>query len=437
MIKNPKYKIITYGCQMNKSDSERIEGLLESIGFSGAKDVKDADLILVNTCSVRQTAEDRVYGMMRDYARLKNKKPHLLIGITGCMAGRDKDGVIKKRITTTLNKYGLEGIDLFFGIADLPNIPEEISRLWKDKRFIQAHKKTDYLGITPNPVEWWRGWVVIQTGCSNYCTYCVVPHARGHEVNRPVTEILKEVKKMVASGAKEIILLGQAVNSHPDFAKILQEINKIDGVNRISFASAHPMNMTVGVIKALALSKMVNYLHLPVQSGNNKILQKMNRKYTRLNYLKVIERIRKVRPDIALATDIIVGFPGETKTQFKDTISLYKKCDFDMSYNARYSTRTGTVAHRIYVDDISREEKKRRWEELQKIMERNVARKNKKYLNKVVEVLVDGCKNKKCYGLSREYKRVVFPGDPSMIGDIYRVKVKKAKEWELDGLVVA
>ncbi len=430
---------------MNRSDSERIEGLLLNMGFLPVDKPEEADLIILNTCSVRQTAEDRAYGLIRNFNRLKKTKPHLLIAVTGCVAGRDKDGAIRKKLqgnppSNSPLDYkrgeGKGGVDFFFPISDLPRLPEMINKKW-DSRLRgndrKEEKKMDYLGVKPKAKEWWRGWVVIQTGCSNYCTYCVVPYARGHEKNRPVGAILKEARELVKNGAREINLLGQAVNSHPKFVEILEEVNKIPGINRIGIASAHPMYMNDAIIKALKLPKMMNYLHLPVQSGNDEILRKMNRKYTRADYLKVIAKIKKVRPGMALATDIIVGFPGETKKQFAETLSLYKECDFDMSYNAMYSPRMGTAAFRAFPDDIPQEEKRRRWHVLQNLMEKNVLRKNKKFLNKTVEVLVDGCSDGRCWGFSREYKRVIFPGSKDLVGQGVNVRINKVKEWELEG----
>ena len=457
MANCPRYKIITYGCQMNKSDSERIGGLLQKIGFAAVDKFDDADLIIVNTCSVRQTAEDRVYGQMKNFAKLKKKKPHLLIGTTGCMAGRDKDGAMRRKMPF---------IDFIFNISDLPRLPEMIFSRWHKTvcRKLSGDKTFDYLGVKPKATEWWRGWVIVQTGCSNYCSYCVVPYARGHEKNRPVREILAEARAMAASGAREIILLGQAVNKYSapdrqnfsennpflmkgdnrrrwkdkfsalenyDFAALLWEINQIGGINRIGFASAHPMYLTPGVIEALKLPKMVNFLHLPVQSGNNEVLRHMNRGYTREDYLKIIAQVKKSKPDIVLATDIIVGFPGETKQQFEDTVSLFKKCDFDMSYTAMYSQRTGTAAYGAFKDDVPQEEKRRRWLVLQKMMKKNSLRKNKKFIGKVVEVLVDSCADNKCWGLSRENKRVVFSGNKKLVGRIVDVRIEKAREWEL------
>ncbi len=445
-LKKMRYFIITLGCQMNKSDSERIEGLLLNMGMKEAGRAEEADIIILNTCSVRQTAEDRVYGLVRNFSRLKRQKPHLLIAVTGCVAGRDKDGAIRKKLqgnppsNSPLDYKRGEteaGVDFFFPISDLKERP----------------CKMDYLGVMPKAKEWWRGSVVVQTGCSNYCTYCVVPFARGAEKNRPVSAILKEAREMAKNGAKEIILLGQAVNSHPKFVEILEKINQITGVNRVSFASAHPMYMNDVVIKALKLPKMMNALHLPAQSGNNEVLRRMNRKYTSEDYLKVIAKIKKVRPKMALATDIIVGFSGETKKQFADTVRLYKKCDFDLSYPAMYSPRTGTAAFKAFSDDVSREEKRRRWLVIQKMMEKNALRKNKKFVGKTVEVLVDGCEIKnappnhspirtngrmvgKCWGFSREYKRVSFLGNKNLIGQIVNIKINKVKEWEMEGIVI-
>jgi tRNA-2-methylthio-N6-dimethylallyladenosine synthase len=440
-----KYSILTFGCQMNKSDSERIAAALLAMGFKVAEDQKDADIIVLNTCSVRQTAEDRVYGMVRNFNRWKSQKPHLLVAVTGCVAGRDKDGKIQAK---------MPGVDFFFPISDLPRLPEMIMERWgvKDQKAAVKNKRVDYLGIEPKPAEWWRGCVVVQTGCSNYCTYCVVPYARGHEKNRALKDIMVETRQLVASGVKEIQLLGQTVNSwqasdrqnfsennsfigkgKDDFAALLWEINQIEGINRIGFFSAHPMYVNDAIIKAMKLPKMMNYLHLPIQSGNDEVLKRMNRKYTVADFLKIVKKIRRARPTLSLASDIIVGFPGETKKQFVDTVRAYKECDFDLSYNAMYSPRSGTAAFKVFPDDVSREEKRRRWLVLQSLMEKNALRKNKKFVGQTVEVLVDGCSNGKCYGFSREYKRVIFSGDKNLIGQVVNVKINKIKEWELEG----
>ncbi|MEK7516088.1 MAG: radical SAM protein, partial [Patescibacteria group bacterium] len=265
----PRYHVITYGCQMNKNDSERIEGLLDRIGFSAAPKPEDAELILVNTCSVRQSAEDRVYGAMRNFARLKEKKPTLLLGVTGCMAGRDKDGAIRKR---------LPSVDFFFPIRDLPQLPRWIAEA-RPELANTADVEADYLKILPARHATRQAFVTIQTGCNKFCSYCVVPFARGLERNRPVASIMEELRSLSENGCVEVTLLGQTVNAYKapdkdhfspgnpykdDFAALLWEVNQVQGIERIHFTAPHPIHMTDETIDALALPKHVNYLHLPV-----------------------------------------------------------------------------------------------------------------------------------------------------------------------------
>ena len=494
-----KYHLLTYGCQMNKNDSERIAGLLLDIGYEESPKYEDADLIILNTCSVRQSAEDRVYGMMKNFVKLKEKNPDLIIVVTGCMAGRDKDGKIQKR---------LPDVDIFLPTEDLVRLPDILAQRLSPPRKGEAVESSRERGDSPafagspgekiyshSAVSSWsndnpplrkegggsspfqkgragegfynlvpkysspsQAFITIQTGCEEYCTYCVVPYARGKIKNRPLAEILREIKSAVSGGAVEITLLGQIVNAwhvrdgdcftsdNPsansceladdnadDFAAMLWEINQISGIKRLNFVSAHPRYMTDGVIEAMRLPAHLNYLHLPVQSGSDKILQKMNRRYTAEEYLEIIKKIRDAKPQIALATDIIVGFPGETEKDFEDTIELYKKCDFDIAYLAKYSPRSGTPAFKALKDDVPHDEKERRWRVLQNLMEETALRKNQKYLGREVEVLVESCRDGKCAGNSREMKRVVFPGGESLIGQIVKVKISEAKEWELEG----
>ena len=461
-----KYFLLTFGCQMNKNDSERIAAMLLDLGFKPSEDYRVADLIILNTCSVRQSAEDRVYGMMKNFAALKRENSDLIIVVTGCIAGRDKDGQLKKR---------LPGVDIFLPTEDIVKLPEYLKQVQSSKFKVQS-----YLDIAPRYFLKSQVFVTIQTGCEEYCTYCVVPYARGKIKNRPLHDILNEIKKAVAAGAVEITLLGQIVNAwkvndsdsfladnpyrHPDpaldagegspanagivhsgeilrsaqnegrgFAALLWKINQIPGVKRLNFASAHPRYMTDEVIEAMTLPAHLNYLHLPVQSGSDKILQKMNRRYTAEEYLTVIKKVRAAKPDIALATDIIVGFPGETEEDFEATIELYKKCDFDIAYLAKYSPRSGTPAFRAQKDDVPREEKTRRWRVLQNLMEESTLRKNQKYLRCIVEVLVESCADGVCAGNSREMKLTRFSGNADLVGKIVNVKINKAKEWVLFG----
>jgi len=425
MIKK-KYHIITYGCQMNKSDSERVAAVLERMGYEAVREAGGADLIVVVACSVRQAAVDRIYGQARIFARMKRIKPGLFTILTGCLLHSDKKKFLGK-------------FDAVLDIKQITNI-----------RAFQAECRdwnTHYFKIEPRYSTQYSAFVPIMTGCNNFCSYCAVPYVRGREVSRDMAEVLDEVKKLAKNGCLEITFLGQNVNAYrPDdtknfskknpykhpFAALLWEANRIPGIKRIHFTAPHPRDMTSEVIDALTLPKMVNYLHLPLQSGDDKVLKKMNRSYTAADYLKLVAKINKKKPGIALGTDIIVGFPGETKKAFQNTVELYKKANFDIAYLAIYSPRQGTAAAKMK-DDVPRLEKKRRRDFLQNLMEKIVFEKNQKYVGKTVSVLVDEYKNGKCIGNSLEMKRVRFAGKKNMVGKIFDVKIKKAFEWILEG----
>lgn len=452
-VLEPKFHLVTYGCQMNKNDSERIARVLAGLGFRETPVEAEADVILFNTCSVRQSAEERVYGKMEDMIRLKEQKPELIVCVTGCMAGRDKKGEFKSK---------MDPVDLYFPTPQMVHLPRWIAELRPELVNSDALEK-DYLKLQPLRAPSAQAFVTIQTGCNKFCTYCVVPYARGMEQNRPAQDILAEVRELAAHGVLEVTLLGQTVNSYkaPDpevfssanpylrdyttvptlqlnhFAELLWEINRIEGIERIHWTAPHPNSMTDEVIDALTLPKQVNYLHLPVQAGNSDVLFRMNRKYTREQFLDVIRKIKEKRPGIALGTDIIVGFPGETAEQFEDTVSLYRACDFDISYTAQYSPRSGTLGVKLYQDDVSKEEKKRRWHVLQDLMEQTAKRKNQAFIGQEVSVLVDHLEDGKASGNSSEMKRVSFPAKDGMkVGDIVRVKVLLAMEWQLLGELV-
>lgn len=488
-----KYHIITYGCQMNKSDSERIAGVLNDCGWQVVDKFNKADLVVLNTCSVRQSAEDRVYGEVDELAKLKKKNPALMVAVTGCMPGRDKEGKFKKK---------MPAVDLYFPINDLPRLPEMLAQCHpgqgEGSRFFGLrlqNDKFDYLDTKPSYQNNFSAFVPIQTGCNKFCTYCVVPHARGREISRLLRAILDEVCYLAAKGFVEITFLGQTVNSYeaPDsenfseknpfkdnFAALLWEVNQIEGIKRINFTAPHPDHMSDEVIKALTLPKQVSYLHLPVQSGSDRVLAKMNRHYTAADYLKIIKKVRAIRPGMALGTDIIVGFPGETKEDFEETVELYKEADFDIAFLAKYSPRSGTAAYygslnasegasdqiiggaetarkkpalmprdlsrgRVYkmVDDVSAEEKERRWWVLQRLMEETTLRKNQKFIGRAVEVLVSRFRNSAqskgkciCIGNSSEMKMVEFAGQAGWVGKIRKVKIEKAEMWRLIGKAI-
>ena len=439
-----KYHLLTFGCQMNKSDSERIRAILHGINFLETDNEKEADFILMNTCSVRQKAEDRIYGFCHKFQKLRQShNKNLIIGVTGCMPGRDHDGKLQKNLPM---------VDLFFDIQRIPEIPQMLSQInhhMGGSNTMEEH----YLQIKPRYKNQFQAFIPIQTGCNKFCTYCVVPFSRGLEINRPLKSILDEIHNFAALGGKEITLLGQTVNSYMiddtqylsknnpykvDFAALLWEINQIEGIRRIHFTAPHPRDMQDEVIDALTLPKHLNFLHLPVQSGSNKILKAMNRPYTREHYINLIHKIKKKIPDIALATDIIVGFCGETKADFQQTMDLYRECQFDISYTAKYSPRSGTLAYKGMQDDVPADIKKHRWNTLQNLMNDIVYQRNQKFQDQIVEVLFDEYDAKKqiAYGWTREMKKIQVKSTFDLTGNILNVKVNVPEVWLFEGEVV-
>lgn len=447
---------------MNKNDSERLSGMLGKIGFEATNAPEEADLILINTCSVRQTAEDRVFSQVHAFEKLKEAKPNLILGITGCMPGRDRDGAIRKKIPI---------VDLYFPTAQMGQLPRWIAEL-RPELVNSPDIIDDYLKITPDRHTTRQAFVSIQTGCNKFCTYCVVPFARGLEKNRSVADILEEIRDLAAHDCVEVTLLGQTVNSFraPDpqtfskdnpyvdhFAALLWEVNQIPKIKRLHFTAPHPLHMTDDIIDAMALAAHMNFLHLPVQSGDDNVLRRMNRRYTAQQFIDVVDRVRTRLPNIAIATDIIVGFCGESQEAFDRTVELYKRVQFDISYTARYSVRSGTAAWRAFKDDVSMEQKKERWNILQELMEKMTREKNERFVGKTVSVLVErheppkiteemllmGDKIKEamasqpgfCYGNSREMKLVRFPASAELVGQIIEVMVEKVGTWVLEGAI--
>ncbi|MBI4252845.1 tRNA (N6-isopentenyl adenosine(37)-C2)-methylthiotransferase MiaB [Candidatus Uhrbacteria bacterium] len=438
------FKITTFGCQMNKSDSERLSSILTRSGLVCTDDDERADVLIYNTCAVRQKAEDRVYGIHRTLQTLKENNPNLIVAITGCMAGRDHDGKIRQR---------LSAVDLFFPTEEMIHLPRALSGL--NPSLIDPSGVGDeydhYLKIAPSYLNTFQAYLAISNGCNKFCTYCVVPYARGRQKDRPLVDVLAEARNLASSGVFEITLLGQCVNLYnpPDkehfskdnsfdnskngFAALMWEINQIAGIERIHFTAPHPQYMDEQTVAALTMPKNINYLHLPVQAGSNVVLKRMNRHYTREYYIDKIQEIRASKPGIAIGTDIIVGFCGETEGDFEQTMDLYRECDFDIAYTAQYSVRSGTAGARMYKDDVPRQEKKRRWNVLQKLMEETALRKNQAYVGRTVSVLVESCEKDLCSGNSREMKRVLFRGDESLVGTIQNVTIDRAVEWILYG----
>jgi len=414
---------------MNKSDSERIASHLNSLGFEPIEDRYKADLVVVTTCGVRQSAEDRVYGIV---PRIKNSNPKVKIILTGCLSKR-KD--VRKRLDNL--------VDVWLLIEELPNLNNELLKIKSKKTNNLSPSK--YLEINPQYSSSFSAFVPIGNGCDNFCTYCVVPYARGREVYRPAFEIIDEVKDLVKKGYKEITLIAQNVNSYSSvisFSELLRVINDIPGKFWIRFSTSHPKDMSDDLIKVIGeCDKVCEYIHLPVQSGDNEILNRMNRKYSVEHYLKLVDKIRKMNktwnPPISITTDIIVGFPGETEEQFNNTLDLCKKAKFNMAYIGQYSPRPNTPAYKLE-DNVSKEEKKRREYELMKVIRKTSLKDNKIYIDKIVEVLIDGKTRKGNWcGKTRTMKNIELGIKKEIkLGEFVKVKIIDAQDFGMKGELI-
>lgn len=435
-MKKSFYYIITIGCQMNIADSERFAAKLEQLGYVLAEKRSQADLVVVTTCGVRQSAEDRIYGLI---PRIKKDNPKTKVIVTGCLAYRQD---VQRR----LKGY----VDFWLPITKLSSLSDFLD----EKDLLEKGRKMDYLSISPNYSSDFSAYVPIGNGCNNYCAYCVVPYARGPEVYRPAGDIIAEVKKIIKKGFKEIFLIAQNVNSYSspggskakkiNFANLLKQVNDIPGEFWIRFATSHPKDMSDELIRTIAdCKKVCRHIHLPVQAGDDNVLAAMNRKYTVEHYLKLIEKIRQAMPDASITTDTIVGFPGETKAQFGNTKKLYKKVGFDMAYLAQYSPRPGTAAARL-ADNVSKIEKRRREVELNDILSQTALRNNKKYLNQTVEILCEGKnKNGQLFGKTKTYKMVKasLPLNDKKNSDRYKgnfvnVKINNVFDFGIEGEII-
>lgn len=432
------FHITTFGCQMNEHDSEVIDGLLTERGFSSVKERKDASIVIINTCSVRDNADKRFFGTLGQLKKRKESDPSFIVCVCGCMMQQ------QSVVDTIKAKY--PWVDVIFGTNSIHHIPELI-----EKVAIEKEKVVDIIENTEEVVEGLpakrlfdhKALVNIMFGCNNFCTYCIVPYTRGREKSRAPEAIVAEVKGLVADGVKEIMLLGQNVNSYDgngtSFAELLKMLNDVDGLERIRFMTSNPKDLSDELIEAFAVcDKLCRNLHLPIQSGSNRVLKRMNRKYTREDYLKLIEKLRKTVPDITLSTDIIVGFPGETNEDFEETLSIVKEVEYDSAFTFIYSIRKGTPAEK-FEDQIEESEKHRRFDLLVSAVNEISEKKNKAYQDRVEKVLVDGVsKNDKSTltGRTDGFKLVNFAGKKELIGSIVDVKITDAKTFSLFGEVI-
>ena len=436
-----KYYIETWGCQMNEEDSEKLSGMLKRIGYTRTENKEEAGIILFNTCCVRENAENKVFGNLGALKKLKKKNPDLIIGICGCMMQQEgmADRILKE----------FPYVNIIFGTHNSYKFPEYLNRVRTEGVQIKEifNKETDIVeGLPIDRESSVKAFVTIMYGCNNFCTYCIVPYVRGRERSRKPEDILKEIRELVAQGYKEITLLGQNVNSYGkgleedvDFAKLLRMINEIEGLERVRFMTSHPKDLTVDVIMAIKeCDKLCEQIHLPVQSGSNSILKKMNRHYTREYYLDLVKKIKEEIPGVTLTTDIIVGFPGETEEDFQETLELVKEVGYSSAFTFIYSRRNNTPAD-MMLNQVSEEDKHHRFNRLIAAVNERVIAQNKAEEGNILEVLVEGnSKNdaEKLTGRTRTGRLVNFTGENVNVGELVNVKITRAQNFSLIGEVI-
>ena len=441
--KNLKYYILTMGCQLNENDSEKISGMAQSMGYTKTDDILDADLVIYNTCCIRENAEEKLFGKLGEVKKIKESKG-IIIAIGGCMM--QEEHIIDK--IKKSYKY-----DVIFGTHTLHKFPEDLYNA-----IVNNKKITDILDIDGKIIEGLpirrdddiKASVTIMNGCNNFCTYCIVPYVRGRERSRAPEDIIKEVQKLAEEGYKEITLLGQNVNSYmrverekqettndiDSFAKLLREVNKVKGIEKIRFTSPHPKDFTDDVIEAIKdCEKVSKLVHLPLQSGSTNVLKAMNRVYTKEQYLNLVEKMKKEIPNVKFSTDIIVGFPGETEEDFEDTLDVVKKVRFEQIFMFIYSRRRGTPADKME-NQVPEDTKHERFERLKKLYEEIIEENNKEYVGTIQKILTEGySKTNSDYltGRTDTNKVVIFKGKPELIGKMVEVKIKSEHKWYLKG----
>ena len=427
------YLIQTYGCQMNEHDTEVMKGLFEQMGYSATEDREQADVILLNTCAIRENAEDKVFGELGHLKRLKTERPGLLLGVCGCMS--QEESVVSR----ILQKHAF--VDMIFGTHNIHRLPHLIrDALFSKEMVVEVwSKEGDIVENLPKKREGMRAWVNIMYGCDKFCTYCIVPYTRGKERSRRPEDVIAEVRELARQGFKEITLLGQNVNAYGKdfedldyrFGDLMDDISKID-IPRIRFTTSHPRDFDDRLIEVLGRGgNLVEHIHLPVQSGSSAILKRMSRKYDRETYLELVRKIKAAIPDVVLTTDIIVGFPGETDEQFEETLSLVREVGFDSAYTFIYSPRAGTPAAEME-DNIPEAVKKQRLQRLNDLIAELSRRNNERLKNQVVEVLVEGVSKSNASVLSgrtRSNKLVHFEGPKEWVGRFVQVRVTEPQTW--------
>ena len=436
--KDKKYTLLTYGCQMNVHDSENIAGIMEEMGYTKEEDMTKCDVIILNTCAIRENAHNKVVGILGRIKKLKEEREDLITIIGGCMPQEEKISNMLKE------KY--KWVDIVLGthnIYDLPKLLEEVFNERKQNIEVYSIEGEIIEGLPVKRDSKYKAWVNIQYGCDKFCSYCIVPYTRGKQRSRLPIDILKEVKELKEKGYKEVTLLGQNVNAYGKdldigytMANLLEDTSKI-GIERIRFVTSHPWDFTDEMIDIIAkYDNIMPYIHLPIQSGSDNILKKMNRRYTIEEYKELYYKIKNKIPGVSITTDIIVGFPNETKEDFEETLKVYNELKYDLAYTFIYSKREGTPASTME-DSISLEEKEKRLQRLNEVVNKYAKEANLKYLNKVVPVLIEGPsdKNNKLMGYTDTMKLVNIEADPSYIGKIVDVLITDVKTWSMEGVI--
>lgn len=440
MGRGKTYFISTYGCQANERDSETIAGILDELGFTPNETPENSDVIIINTCAIRQNAEEKVLGEIGNFKRLYRENKDLIIGVCGCMA--QEEGLVE----TLLTKY--PQVRLLFGTHNIQELPSMLySCMYDGKKIVKIYSKEGevYENLPVHRFGTFKAWVNIMYGCDKFCTYCIVPYTRGKQRSRKMSEILKEVQQLKDEGYKEITLLGQNVNAYgkdmdneQDFATLLEEVAKI-GIPRVRFTTSHPWDFSEKMIDIIAkYDNIMPFIHLPLQSGDDDVLKLMGRRYTKESYLALYDKIINTIPNVSVSTDIIVGFPNETDEQFEHTLDVVRYCKYDNAFTFIFSARPGTPASRMK-DSIDMETKRKRLAKLNKTWNDLALEKNKAYVGRTVTVLVDGPskKDENVYsGYTDTQKLVNFKGENIQPGDFVEVKILNAKTFSLDGVAV-
>ena len=430
-----KVFIETYGCQMNASDSELMAGILTQSGHQTVTDIEDADVILLNTCAIRENAETKVINRLEHLNHRKRRESNLVIGVCGCMAQHLRDKLLE----------AAPYVDIVMGPDAYRNLPMALNAVVSGDPYLglQLDKGEDYADISPIRKEGIRAWLTIQRGCDKMCTFCIVPFVRGRERSIPLNILKDDVERLVDEGFKEIVLLGQTVNSYHDgkhdFGELLWSIAEVEGIERVRFTSPHPADATESMIDAMENSpKVCKQLHLPLQSGSTPVLERMRRTYTAEEYRKLVQKLRERIPQIALSTDVIVGFCGETEEDFDKTHTLMEEIRFDSAFMFKYSDRDGTLANKMLDDDVPEPEKSRRLNEIITLQEHISAEINQTKVGTTVPVLVEGNSrrdNEQYHGKSDTFKSTVFPKENAQIGDIVNVEIHSATAHTLIGQI--